>query len=47
MKNILIFGSSGSIGSNVFNSFQKDGYTVFGTSTNQNNSKDNIFLCNK
>jgi NAD(P)-dependent dehydrogenase (short-subunit alcohol dehydrogenase family) len=43
MKNILLFGSCGSIGKHIFTSFQRDGYIVFGTSTHKENIKDNIF----
>jgi NAD(P)-dependent dehydrogenase (short-subunit alcohol dehydrogenase family) len=42
MKNILIFGSFGSIGSYIFKSFQQDGYNVFGTTTNKSKISDNI-----
>jgi len=42
MKNILIFGSSGSIGSYILHSFQKNNYNVFGTTTNENNVTNSI-----
>lgn len=43
MKNILIFGSCGSIGSYIFDSFQKEGFTVFGTTTQKDKINENIF----
>jgi len=47
MKNVLIFGSTGSIGSYIFNQFKNENYNVFGTTTNINNVNDNtLFVTN-
>ena len=37
MKNILIFGATGSIGNHLFNSYSKLGYNVYGTTSKNNN----------
>lgn len=43
MKNVLIFGASGSIGSYLYNSFTKmKTYNVYGTTTKVENGNDNI-----
>jgi 3-oxoacyl-[acyl-carrier protein] reductase len=47
MKNVLIFGSTGSIGSYIFNQFKNENYNVFGTTTNINNVNDKtLFVTN-
>lgn len=48
MKNVLVFGSTGSIGSYIFNQFKNENYNVIGTTTNINNVNDNtIFVTNE
>ena len=42
MKNVLIFGSCGSIGKYIFDKFNNDQYTVFGTTTNKDRLNNNI-----
>jgi NAD(P)-dependent dehydrogenase (short-subunit alcohol dehydrogenase family) len=42
MKNVLIFGSCGSIGSYIFDKFNNDKYIVIGTTTNNTKAKNNI-----
>jgi NADP-dependent 3-hydroxy acid dehydrogenase YdfG len=42
VQNCLIFGASGSVGNYVFNEFQKLGMNVIGTTTNNNNTSENI-----
>jgi NAD(P)-dependent dehydrogenase (short-subunit alcohol dehydrogenase family) len=42
MKNVLIFGYSGSIGSYIFDKFNNDKYIVFGTTTNKIKANNNI-----
>lgn len=37
MKNILIFGATGSIGNHLFNSYSNLGYNVYGTTSKNNN----------
>lgn len=43
-KNALIFGSTGSIGSYIFNQLKNENYNVIGTTSNINNVNDNTIL---
>ena len=45
MKNVLIFGANGSIGSHLYNSFKELGYNTFGTTT-KNNINNLLFIDN-
>jgi NAD(P)-dependent dehydrogenase (short-subunit alcohol dehydrogenase family) len=45
MRNVLIFGANGSIGSHLYNSFKELGYNTFGTTT-KNNINNLLFIDN-
>ena len=44
MKNILVFGSRGSIANHIYTSFQKEGHNVFGTTTNKDKITEKLLF---